>query len=314
MLDKAEFANIRHLIDLDLAEFLPKRESSDFEYKSSKIKDDELKVEIQKAASAFWNSGGGYFVAGVDDQGSPDGGISRHIGRQPRREWVDRILSSVEPAYSTGYLVHEIQKSGSGLDIQEGNCVLLVAFASSENAPHQSPGDKRYYIRSGAHSDPAPAFIIEALFARRGRLRPLLRVQFRREPYRQFILEIGVINVGGAPAIDIELEFDKRPIHVNLNQSGKAIRRANIIDRENPLYFGYESQGGNGRDPNSGSIGPNRLTIRYKDALLNSYEDVQLIDSSNMVIASDDGAQDRSAKALESISRLLTQIKATRTP
>jgi hypothetical protein len=51
------------------------------EYKSSAIKNDkELGDKIAKAASGFWNSGGGLFVVGVDGNGQPDGGISLSVG------------------------------------------------------------------------------------------------------------------------------------------------------------------------------------------------------------------------------------------
>lgn len=51
----------------DLLE-LPSEETDIYEYKSSKVPLDQLKNKISKAASAFWNSGGGIFIAGVNGE------------------------------------------------------------------------------------------------------------------------------------------------------------------------------------------------------------------------------------------------------
>jgi len=45
---------------------LPNAENDDFEFKSIATSWDELKKKLNCAASGFTNSGGGYFIAGVD--------------------------------------------------------------------------------------------------------------------------------------------------------------------------------------------------------------------------------------------------------
>jgi len=45
---------------------MPTAEDDRHEYKSSLTKDAELSDKIAKAASGFWNSGGGLFVIGID--------------------------------------------------------------------------------------------------------------------------------------------------------------------------------------------------------------------------------------------------------
>lgn len=101
MFDPTKPNDILELEDLDLSEFLPNAEDDRHEYKSSAIKNDkELGDKIAKAASGFWNSGGGLFVVGVDGNGQPDGGISLSVGqkgRQSRRDWIDQVISQVTP-------------------------------------------------------------------------------------------------------------------------------------------------------------------------------------------------------------------------
>lgn len=67
----------------DLRE-IPSSETDLFEYKSSKVRLDNLKNKISVAASSFWNSGGGIFIAGVNDNGEIDGGIEKYKGKQGR--------------------------------------------------------------------------------------------------------------------------------------------------------------------------------------------------------------------------------------
>src|SRR5262245_39974155 len=114
MFDPAKIHEINRWQAGDLAAELPP-EDDRHEYKSSKSPDGALKDEIVKAASAFWNSGGGLFVAGVDDLGKPDGGISMTVGRKPRREWIEQAVAEVEP---TGpYVVHEVERKGASVAI-----------------------------------------------------------------------------------------------------------------------------------------------------------------------------------------------------
>ena len=84
-------------VDPDSLATIPTAEDDLFEYKSSLTGDAKLAEKISAAASGFWNSGGGFFVAGVDGAGNPDGGIAQTVGRQSRRDWVDQHLARIEP-------------------------------------------------------------------------------------------------------------------------------------------------------------------------------------------------------------------------
>ena len=83
------------LDNFDLDE-LPTRENQTFEYKESRISFDEIQQKLPKAASAFWNSGGGAIFFGVDDDGKPDGGIPLKKGRLDIRDWLDSVIAKVD--------------------------------------------------------------------------------------------------------------------------------------------------------------------------------------------------------------------------
>jgi predicted HTH transcriptional regulator len=135
---------------------LPNQETADYEYKSSKTKDDELATKIIKAASAFWNSGGGIFIVGVDNNGKIDGGISNEVSRQSRKDWIDRHLSKVSP--QAKYLIKPISAKSGSESILSGRVVVVIAFEESFSGPHMAT-DNKYYIRAGAHSDPASHYL-----------------------------------------------------------------------------------------------------------------------------------------------------------
>lgn len=86
---------------------IPSVESDAYEYKSSKVQLDNLKNKISVAASAFWNSGGGTFIAGVDDSGVIDGGIPMNKGKQNIRDWADKAIKKTEPLGEYEILVIE---------------------------------------------------------------------------------------------------------------------------------------------------------------------------------------------------------------
>lgn len=81
---------------------LPSAEDDRHEYKSSLTKDADLAGKIARAASGFWNSGGGLFVAGMDGEGQPDGGVSLTVGRQARRNPVPYYASDSSSEMTSG--------------------------------------------------------------------------------------------------------------------------------------------------------------------------------------------------------------------
>lgn len=194
-------------------EVLPSDETDEYEYKSSLIHKrkgyrDELRKKLHKVASAFWNSGGGYFIVGVDDKGIIDGGIPAKMGRESLSDWVDTVLHEVEPVGN--YQVKLIEPDPNKSLINSGQVVLVIGFDESFNLPHMA-SDNRYYIRAGAHTAPAKHFIVEALRAKRSASRPILYGNIQLSPTRAGIYELTIATTNQVPAINITVNIKGLP-------------------------------------------------------------------------------------------------------
>lgn len=216
---------------------LPASETDDYEYKSSRISENgayrgELQSKICKAASAFWNTGGGLFVAGVDDLGVIDGGLPRMMGRQKLRDWVDQVLTHVVPVGP--YSVRTIEAEVPASRIQRGRVVLVIAFGESFDLPHMAP-DHRYYVRSGAHSNPASHYLVEAVRARRGLRRPMLRGLLREHPLKPGIVEMLILAVNDMPALNVGISFEPLPQIFLRDNRDKFPLIVPVIERDTPF-------------------------------------------------------------------------------
>lgn len=234
MFDPDHWDNVVNLEDHDLAS-LPGGEDERHEYKSSAVRDGELVEKIGRAASGFWNSGGGLLVVGVNSTGQPDGGLPLAVGRQSRRDWIDQAISRVSP--HGRYAVKCVADGGAGLQINPGNAVVVIGFAASDSGPHMAP-DNRYYLRAGAHTLPASHFIVEAIRARRGLLAPMLRHVVRRKPEGGGVLQVGIVSVNDAPALSVEINLD--PVPEDLQKWGSRLPlMVPVISRQTPFYLDF---------------------------------------------------------------------------
>ena len=281
-------------------------ESDEYEFKSSKINDRDLIKEIQVAASAFWNSGGGVLVVGVDDDGNIDGGIPDMVGRQRLRDWVDRVLSRVEP--QGPYLVRLIYGDLPKTLIKPGHTVLVVAYGESNNAPHMAP-DKRYYVRAGAHSDPAGHFLVEAIRARRRLQKPVLRGLLRPNPQLVRLIELVVIGLNDTPALDVRLSFDGLPERIQSQLEERLPLYVPVIDRAHPFtmdatWFGMKDNG----------FGEHlvRLRLSYQDLAGRQYEDLQILDPTRNIAPLPLTEESTNLSTPKSLRDLSKQVKRLR--
>lgn len=279
---------------------LPCVEDELHEYKSSKIDITSLPDKIGKAASAFWNSGGGLFVIGVDDNGNPNGGISTMRGSTPIKDWIDQILlSKVEP--QAIYKVHTIDIS------TDGKAIILVAFAPSEIGPHMA-SDKKYYIRAGSLSVPASHFIVESIRARRSLKYPILRHVLRwiNGP------ELGVICLNDAPAFDVHIGLcNFKNLKINCFYDKQYI--VPVISKDNPFIFSYRHQPLGQKNDISFD-----LNIKYSDFAgsehvidLNVDEQIQMCEMSNNNMDLIFGLS-KIAQALSGIEHYMSEIRTNR--
>src|SRR5690242_14158641 len=128
------------LIDLDTltpASF-PSAEDDDFEFKSSRTTEGQIKTKLTCAVSAMANSGGGCFIWGVADEGGdPDGGVESEIGRQPLKEWIEKLIHQVEPTPSFDVKLYD-SNEGRGT-LGAGKMIAAVSIHPSESGPHMAP-------------------------------------------------------------------------------------------------------------------------------------------------------------------------------
>ncbi|MEO8611119.1 MAG: ATP-binding protein [Chloroflexota bacterium] len=184
---------------------IPEAETNLYEYKSSLTHDDALGNKISVAASALWNSGGGIFIAGVNNQGEIDGGITSKVGKQSREDWADRQIRKTEPPGK--YWINPITPDSDNSPIKSDHIVLVIGFEESNVAPHMAY-DNRYYLRLGAHSESATHFLVEAIRAKRAIQTPILRAILRHSEHKSHIIELAIIVLNDAAALGVEITFD----------------------------------------------------------------------------------------------------------
>lgn len=255
--------------DMTMIESLPNEESEYYEYKSSATPFERLQGKISIAASAFWNSGGGVFIAGVNDNGEIDGGIPNSKGRQKIRDWVDAAIMWTQPLGK--YHVHVIPIDESNPD---SKIVLVIDFIESVNVPHMAY-DHKYYIRAGAHSVSANHFMVESLRALRQFIKPqlkaIMKVDKRKQPNIESVM---IASVNDAPAIDVSITFNPFPTVFEEHFKEYFPLKVALIDKNNPFELDVSIFGI--RDQVFGE-NPAKIMLCYKDVLGNAYNTDQEI-------------------------------------
>jgi hypothetical protein len=188
--------------------------------------------------------------------------------------------------------------------------VLVVAYGESNNAPHMAP-DKRYYVRAGAHSDPAGHFLVEAIRARRRLQKPVLRGLLRPNPQLARAVELVVMGLNDTPALDVRLSFDGLPPAVREQFDNRLPLYVPVIDRPHPFtmdatWFGLEDSG----------FGEYlmRLRLSYQDLAGRHYEDTQILDPTRNIAplpATEDDGSLSTPKSLRDLSKQVKRLRQT---
>jgi hypothetical protein len=280
----------------------PAAEDDAFEFKGSETQVNELKKKLDRAASGFANSGGGCFIYGLDGKGDADGGVASTIGRQDLRDWLDQIISGVAP--TPKYDIRLFDDCEGRGTLNAGNVIAAVSIFPSEFGPHQA-SDHKYYIRAGAHTVPAGHFIVEALWARRHVQKPILVHTLRPKPGANAIIQVGVVAVTDAPAIDVE--FTLTPLKGKLvNLSDCFPIKLPVVDRNNPFFL----DAGIMHMPCEELSDDVKVSITYSDYAGNRYthkNDVPLQRSLSPITVGTE-AEIRIANALEKLEKPLQAI------
>ena len=243
---------------------LPAHETDAYEYKCSATDTNAIKNKLPKAASAFWNSGGGTFVIGVDDHGQADGGIEATVGNQDIRDWLDQVIHQVSPAADYGVRLFQSGDAPTA-NIDPTKAVVAIHFCESHRIPHMAP-DNRYYIRAGAHTVIANGFIVEALFAHRHAEQPRLVHTLRLRPNDDAVVQFGIVALTPTPALDVTLEFDPTPRFIGESEKTFPMHFP-VVSRESPFFMDlttWDLEGGH-EDDNAA------VRIKYKDLAAREY-------------------------------------------
>jgi hypothetical protein len=265
-----DFTDLDHW-DLDKLAELPPVENERLEYKSSRVSFNDLRIKISVAASAFWNTGGGVLVVGVDDNGKVDGGIPILVGNEKLEDWVDKAVGATKPAGP--YKTKLLQGSDSSFGIEEGKSVLVIGFGESAYIPHMAK-DHKYYIRAGAHSVPTGHYLVEALRARRAVQSPMLRGVIRKDPRRPGVKELAIVALNDAPALDVQVSFDPLPSIFPESMASSFPLIIPVVGRDNPFSMDISLSVWGG-DPSEGK--PVRLQLLYRDLLGKELRHEQLL-------------------------------------
>lgn len=182
--------------------------------------------------------------------------------------------------------------------------VLAVYFPESYLCPHQAP-DKKYYIRAGAHTEPARHFIVEALWAKRHASKPRLTHLFRVKPGVDDVVQLAILSLTESPALNVCINLS--PLPTRLKQYGEFFPlRTEIIDRQSPFVLDVGLW-------RKGDFGPPvQLSLTYFDLAGNEYATECMIDDSKALPPKRIGGDSllKISRSLESIEAAITKYIA----
>ncbi len=158
------------LLDVDFAShtveslvsLLPKDENADWEWKSSDLfsTPQEFDKKLGRAVCAFANTGGGYFILGLENDKRPKK-CPEHIGRTPTTAWLHHKVSALTAYPVRGVKIHRLEFKDNSAE-----CIFVLEIPDSPQAPHQALPEKTYLWRYGDRTEVAPHFHIDNLFRR----------------------------------------------------------------------------------------------------------------------------------------------------
>ncbi|QDT14773.1 AlbA family DNA-binding domain-containing protein [Alienimonas californiensis] len=280
----------------------PDRESAAAEFKSSLTSFAEFGKKLSKAASGFANTGGGVFVMGVDDHGDADGGVETVVGRQALSDWIDVVVHQVLP--TPRYRTHLLTEADGRGRIEPGRVVAVVEFFESAQVPHMAD-DERYYIRAGAHTVPAGQFLVDALYAKRGVGKPVLAHAFRMKPGFPGTVQLGVMTLSEAPAVQVRIDLSNTAAHFKSVEKHLPLAIP-VIGSSTPFFMDVATF--HDADERFGT--DVRLSVDYQDLEGHDYHYVARLNISDSLPPLSIGTEsnEKAAKALEKIERTLRSL------
>jgi hypothetical protein len=242
----------------------PTAEDDQFEFKSSLTTDEQIKGKLPYAVSAIANSGGGIFFWGLDDSGNADGGVSPLKGNKSRRDWLDNLIHQHVKS-TPRYQIKDFDDCEGRGHLDAGKVIVAVIIPESATAPHVAP-DGHYYIRAGAHTVRAPHFVVESIFSRRQVGKPVISHVLRHKPDNVQIIQLGVIALTDAPALDVQISFEPLKKEMVLFRQDLPIQ-VPVVDRSTAFYMDVTTMVDVVEELGEGVA----LSIKYRDLMGNEY-------------------------------------------
>jgi len=166
--------DLGHILQLPLGEFdwveFKGRKGLDFSLPG--VDENKVLDELAKQLSAFANSGGGVLVYGVlnpmdqKPRSVDDGGISIAIKSPNTREWLEDVVPNLIEFPLKKFNVYALTNKNGAPTIADDRCIILVDIPGSDDAPHQSARDQKYYARVGGKSRPIGHRLVTDIFHR----------------------------------------------------------------------------------------------------------------------------------------------------
>ena len=148
-----------------LRDLLPKDETADWEWKSAQLfepsKREDFDKKLSRALSAFANTGGGYYILGLEDSTKEARKCPDKIGRATTTSWLDQKIGELTSFPIQGVKIHRVPFSGNLAE-----AIYVLEIPDSDNAPHLSNTEHKYMWRLGGSTKPAPHFHVDNLFRR----------------------------------------------------------------------------------------------------------------------------------------------------
>jgi hypothetical protein len=133
--------------------------------------------------------------------------------------------------------------------------------------------DHRFYIRAGAHTLPAGHFLVEAIRAQRALTKPRLVARLRRKPEDISHIELTVIALNDAPAIQVHIDIEntERLFDARATLRSNLPLRIGVIDRAHPFSMDYDLLPYLD-EPREGDNAPT-IRLSYRDVVGDEYEE-----------------------------------------
>jgi hypothetical protein len=170
--------------------------------------------------------------------------------------------------------------------------------------------DKKYYIRAGAHSEPASHFLVESIRAHRTAQTPVMRAILRHSEHKSNVIELVILVLNDVAALDTRLSFNPLPRMFDMYRANRFPLLIPAIDRLHPFSMELFHWGNSSQTFGESAV---ELALSYENQYGGSFNYTQTIDIKNSIgpltIGNSDAAE--IAKATAEIGKEVKELSKT---